>query len=125
MPAGTLVRGNIEDFGSGPVLLDEAWYGSLGGGFGSSIINEFAIEDASWTRLREVSLSYNINGDFITKTGLESVNLSVTGRNLALWSKVKGIDPDVNQFGTGVGKGLDYFTNPSSKSIVFGININF
>ena len=32
---------------------------------------------------------------------------------------------DVNQFGDGVGKGLDYFTNPSSKSVVFGININY
>ena len=125
IPSGVLVRGNIQDFGAGPVLLDESWYTSLGGGFGGSVINEFAVSDASWTRLREISLAYDLKGDWLTKIGLESVQMSVTGRNLALWTKIKGIDPDVNQFGAGVGKGLDYFTNPSSKSIVFGININY
>ncbi|MDY7396818.1 SusC/RagA family TonB-linked outer membrane protein [Aureibaculum sp. 2210JD6-5] len=124
IPSGTLVRGNIQDFGGGPVLLDESWYTSLGGGFGSSVINEFAIGDASWTRLREISLSYSLDGDLIKKTGLESVQLSATGRNLVLWTNVDGIDPDISQF-SGLGKGLDYFTNPSSKSFVFGITINY
>lgn len=124
-PAGTLVRGNIQDFGAGPVLLDESWYTSLGGGFGGSVINEFSVNDASWTRLRELSLAYTLDSKLIKKAGLESVQFSLTGRNLALWTKIQGIDPDVNQFGAGVGKGLDYFTNPSSKSIVFGININY
>ena len=125
IPAGVLVRGNIQDFGGGPVLLDESWYKSLGGGFGGSVINEFAVSDASWTRLRELSLAYSLDSDIVKKIGLESIQFSVTGRNLALWSKIKGIDPDVQQFANGIGKGLDYFTNPSSKSIVFGININY
>jgi hypothetical protein len=123
--SGSTVRGNIQNFGNGPVLLDENWYTTLGGGIGGSVINEFAVVDASWTRLREVSLSYSLKGNLIKKTGLESIDLSVTGRNLGLWTNVKGIDPDVNQFGTGVGKGIEYFTNPSSKSFVFGMNINF
>ncbi len=122
--AGTTVRGNVQDFGAGPVLLDESWYTSIGGGLGSSIINEFSIGDASWTRLREISLAYTLNGDFIKKTGLESISLSATGRNLVLWTNVDGIDPDISQF-SGLGKGLDYFTNPSSKSFVFGITINY
>jgi TonB-linked SusC/RagA family outer membrane protein len=123
--AGSTVRGNLQDFGGGPVLLDEAWYTSLGGGFGGSVINEFAVNDASWTRLRELSLAYTMDSGLIKKAGLESIQFSVTGRNLVLWSKIDGIDPDVNQFGSGVGRGLDYFTNPSSKSVVFGININY
>jgi TonB-linked SusC/RagA family outer membrane protein len=125
IPAGSAVRGNIADYGAGPILLDESWYTTLGGGFGGSVINEFAIADGSWTRLRELGLSYNLKSKLLKKTGLESVNLSATGRNLFLWTKIKGIDPDVNQFGTGVGKGIDYFTNPSSKSFVFGITINY
>jgi len=122
--AGSTVRGNIKDFGAGPVLLDESWYTSLGGGFGGSVINEFAIGDASWTRLRELSLAYTLDGKGIKKTGLESIQISATGRNLFLWTKIDGIDPDVSQF-SGLGKGLDYFTNPSSKSVVFGITINY
>jgi len=124
IPSGSTVRGNIQDYGGGPVLLDQSWYTSLGGGFGSSVINEFAIGDGSWTRLREISLSYSLDGDMIKKTGLESVQFSATGRNLVLWTNIKGIDPDVSQF-SGLGKGLDYFTNPSSKSMVFGITINY
>ncbi len=123
--AGSTVRGNMGDFGAGPVLLDESWYTSLGGGFGGSVINEYAIGDASWTRLRELSLSYSLNSDMMQKIGVEGVQFSLTGRNLVLWTKVKGIDPDVNQFGSGVGKGLDYFTNPSSRSYVLGVTINF
>ncbi|SEA62279.1 TonB-linked outer membrane protein, SusC/RagA family [Flavobacterium gillisiae] len=122
--SGSTVRGNIQNFGNGPVLLDESWYTTLGGGIGGSVINEFAVADASWTRLRELSLSYSLRGNLIKKTGMESIDLSITGRNLALWTKIKGIDPDVNQYGTGVGKGIDYFTNPSSKSVVFGMKIN-
>jgi len=125
IPAGTTVRGNIQDFGAGNVLLDESWYTSLGGGFGGSVINEFAVTDASWTRLRELSLSYNLEDKWVKQAGLSSINFSITGRNLALWSKIKGIDPDVSQFGSSLAKGVDYFTNPSSKSIVFGININY
>lgn len=125
IPAGTTVRGNIQDFGAGNVLLDEKWYTSLGGGFGGSVINEFAVSDASWTRLRELSLSYSLEDKWVKQAGLSSINLSITGRNLALWSKIKGIDPDVSQFGSSLAKGVDYFTNPSSKSIVFGININY
>lgn len=124
IPAGSTVRGNIQDFGGGPVLLDQEWYTSVGGGFGSSVINEFAIGDASWTRLREISLSYSLQGSLIEKTGLESIQISATGRNLLLWTNVDGIDPDISQF-SGLGKGLDYFTNPSSKSVVFGITINY
>jgi len=123
--AGSTVRGNIRDFGAGPVLLDESWYTSLGGGFGGSVINEYAIGDASWTRLRELSLNYSLNSDMMRQIGIEAVQFSLTGRNLVLWTKVKGIDPDVNQFGAGVGKGLDYFTNPSSRSYVLGVTINF
>jgi hypothetical protein len=34
---------NIADYGAGPILLDENWYTTLGGGFGGSVINEFAL----------------------------------------------------------------------------------
>lgn len=125
IPSGSTVRGNIQNFGNGPVLLDETWYTSLGGGIGGSVINEFAVADASWTRLREISLSYSIKANLLKQIGMDSVDLSIAGRNLAMWTKIKGIDPDVNQFGAGVAKGIDYFTNPSSRSIVFAMNINF
>ena len=123
--AGTTVRGNIEDFGAGPVLKDQSWYTSLGGGLGGSAINEFAISDGSWTRLREISLAYTLNNAFVKRMKLTSVVLGVTGRNLKLWTNVKGIDPEINQSGVDNGFGIDYFTNPSTRSWLFSLKVNY
>ncbi len=124
--AGTTVRGNIKDFGKGDVLLDESWYTSLGGGLGGSAINEFAVLDGSWTRLREVSLEYKIANKTLTKiTKLSSIDLSISGRNLVIWTDVLGIDPEVNQSGVDNGFGIEYFTNPSTKSWVATLKLNF
>ena len=125
-PAGVPVRGNIADFGAGPVLLNQAWYTGRGGGFGSSPINELAIADASWVRLREITFGYTLNSEaFRKKTKLSSVNFSITGRNLALWTDVVGVDPEINQSGVANGFGIDYFTNPTTKSFVFSIKVNY
>lgn len=125
-PSGSVVRGNIKNFGGGDVLLDEGWYSSLGGGLGGSAINEFAVNDGSWTRLREVSLDYSFSGSKLKKyTKLSSIDVSISGRNLVLWTDVLGIDPEVNQSGVDNGFGIEYFTNPSTKSWVASIKLNF
>ena len=124
-PAGTTVRGNLKDFGGGTVLQDEKWYTTLGGGLGGSAINEFAVADGSWTRLREVSLTYSLPKSIVSKAKLSSVDITLTGRNLILWSDIKGIDPEINQSGVDNAYGIDYFTNPSTKSYLFSILINY
>jgi hypothetical protein len=122
--AGTLVRGNIKDFGGGPVLLDQSWYTTLGQGF--SALQEQFIVDGSWTRLREVTLGYSLTDGWIKeKLKLNSINFSATGRNLLLWTKVVGIDPETSLNGSGNGRGQDYFNNPGSKSFVFSVRINY
>ena len=124
--AGSTVRGNIVNFGAGDVLADESWYTSLGGGLGGSAINEFAISDGSWTRLREVSLGYTIGGTKLKEsTPLQSVEISIAARNIALWTGISGIDPEVNQSGVDNGFGIDYFTNPSTRSWVASLKLNF
>ncbi|MFC3811973.1 SusC/RagA family TonB-linked outer membrane protein [Lacihabitans lacunae] len=126
IPAGSTVRGNIYNYGAGDVLLDEGWYTSLGGGLGGSAINEFSIADGSWTRLREISMGYNLGGEKFRKaTKFNSVDLAISGRNLFLWTKIKGIDPEVNQSGVDNGFGIEYFTNPSTRSWVFSAKLNF
>ncbi|MEJ7914048.1 MAG: SusC/RagA family TonB-linked outer membrane protein, partial [Chitinophagaceae bacterium] len=102
--AGTTVRGNIGNYGGGDVLLDQAWYTSRGAGLGASAIREFYVADASWTRLREVSLGYTLQTPGFKKaTRFNSVRFSLTGRNLVLWTGIVGFDPEVNQ--TGVNNG--------------------
>ncbi|HMP32503.1 MAG TPA: hypothetical protein PKD85_23040, partial [Saprospiraceae bacterium] len=124
--AGSTVRGNIHNFGAGDVLLDEGWYTTLGGGLGGSAINEFAINDGSWTRLREVSFDYTFSNKKLQQlTKLSSIDVSLIGRNLVLWTAIKGIDPEVNQNGVDNAFGIEYFTNPSTRSWVVSLKLNF
>lgn len=127
IPAGTVVRGNIVDFGAGNVLLDETWYRTgIGGGFGDNQAYNFSTYDATFTRFRELSLSYRIASDALKeKTKLGSITLMATGRNLILWDDIPGVDPEINQTGVGNGRGLDYFTNPSTASYLFSIIIDY
>lgn len=125
IPAGTVVRGNVGNFGGGNVLLDENYYRTLYG-FGDGKLNEFAVHDGSWTRLRELSLSYTLRSDKLKSAlGLDAIEFTASGRNLIIWTDVVGIDPDINQFGVGRGKGLDYFSNPGARTYAFGVKVNF
>ena len=126
-PSGTNVRGNIENFGGGNVLLEEQWYRrSIGGGFGDNQAYNFSIYDATWTKVRELSFSYTLDSPSLkSRVGLNSVRFTLTGRNLININNIPGIDPEVNQFGTGNALGLDYFTNPQTKSTLLGVTFNF
>ncbi|MEN8121682.1 MAG: SusC/RagA family TonB-linked outer membrane protein [Bacteroidota bacterium] len=126
IPAGTTVRGNLQDFGGGEVLLDEEWYTSLGGGFGPAQ-GQF-VYDASFIRLREVSVTYDFPRALLQKIKLSNASLSLIGRNLLLWSEFAdnyGVDPQTNLYGTSNGRGLDYFTNPSTRSYGFKLSVGF
>jgi len=122
--AGTKFRGNIGNFGGGDVALDQSWYTGLGGFFGN-VLEPF-VTSATWTRLREVTISYRIGKKYLPKfTGLSSVNFELSGRNLWLNSKLKPIDPDSNVEGSGSGRGIVYFNNPGTRSYLFTIKLNF
>ena len=124
--AGTTVRGNVKDFGGGPVLLDENWYRTgIGGGFGDNQAYNFSIADATWTKLRDLSLSYIWDDSRIKSLGLSDVILTFTGRDLININEVDGIDPEINTKGVSVAQGVEYFTNPQTKGFLFSLTINY
>jgi TonB-linked SusC/RagA family outer membrane protein len=123
--AGTTVRGNIADFGAGNVLLDESYYRTRGGGLGFNKLNDLNIEDATWTKLRNVTIGYTFNKSKIEKLPFKTIRLSVTGRDLILWSKIVGTDPETSYYGISNASGMDYFTNPSTRSFLFSAKLTF
>jgi hypothetical protein len=124
IPAGTPFRGNIHDFGAGNVALDQAWYTGPGGWFGN--VGELFLEDATWTRFREINIGYNFNSALLKKKlGINSVGVELSGRNLFLISNVNGFDPDANNSGSTSGRGVVYFVNPPTRSYLFTIKLNF
>jgi hypothetical protein len=114
-------RGKIGNFGAGDVILDEDWYrNGLANGFNGP--TEQFVEDAGYVRLREVSLSYSMPLHFM---GMQNLTVSVTGRNLGLWTDYTGNDPETNLQGTGNGIGIDYFNNPTTKSWTISLQIDY
>ncbi len=118
-------RGKVANFGGKDVALDEGWYRvGLGNIFNGP--SEQFVEHVNYTRLREVTLNYSIRQAWLkSATKLSAIDLSVTGRNLYLWTNYTGIDPETNLTGVSNGRGYDYFNNPSTRSIIFAIKFTY
>lgn len=88
--------------------------------------SSYFIEDGSFVRLKNISLSYNFTGGILKKWGITRLQPYFTANNLLTLTKYKGMDPEVNQWGNnGHVQGIDWGTYPHSKSFVFGINVEF
>ena len=125
LPAGSSYQGEIRDFGAGPVALNQAWYRGRGTASTTASYKQF-VEDGSASRLREMTLTYRLRTEKLKKKlKLSSIDFSLTGRNLLLWTKYRGIDPESNVSGSGLSRGQDWFTNPNTKSFLASIIINY
>lgn len=109
--------------GSGLVAQDEQM-GKLPRGYvaGAYAVEEWRVDDGSFVKLREVSLSYRLG-----KTKLfNDLTISLSGRNLISWDNYKGYDPEVNAAGQStVMRGIDFGTVPIPRTFSFGIQAKF
>lgn len=77
------------------------------------------IEDASFTRLKALTIGYNFPQKILAKTAIvKAAKFYVTGRNLLTWTKYTGPDPEVD---SNIGLG----TNPNTKQVALGIDLTF
>ena len=88
-------------------------------------IEEAFVYSASYVKLREVKLGYNLPVSWIKKVGLTGASISLVGRNLWIIHKdVPNIDPET-AFTSGNAQGLEDLTNPTVRSFGFNINVKF
>ncbi|GAC1655290.1 MAG: SusC/RagA family TonB-linked outer membrane protein [Gemmatimonadaceae bacterium] len=134
----TSCTGNSQVFGTnlipGPVVGPGAgkavpigqnwWRNGLGNNFNGPT-SEF-VEDAGYVKLREISVAYTFNEPWVRNlVGMSSVDVRFAGRNLGLWTKYSGVDPETNLEGSfGIGRGQDYFNNPLTRSFVLSFSFN-
>lgn len=86
----------------------------------------YFIEDGSYLRVKDISLSYDFSGKWMKKLGISRLQPYFTASNLLTFTHYSGMDPEVNQWGNnGHVQGIDWGTYPHCKSYVFGINIDF
>ncbi|WP_345949730.1 TonB-dependent receptor [Mucilaginibacter sp. PAMB04274] len=80
------------------------------------------IEDASYLRLKTLSLGYNIQARFMKRAHIKSLRVYGTAQNLILWTKYSGMDPEANTKGPGLTPAFDFSAYPNSRTVVFGLN---
>ena len=88
------------------------------------MINSYTVQDASFMRLKNITLSYNIPlGKFRL---VKSISLSLSGDNLFTITNFDGYDPEANQTGDGTSVEKSSYNNyPSARIFRIGANINF
>jgi hypothetical protein len=89
-------------------------------------MSSYFIEDGSYLRVKDVTLSYRFSGKLLKKWGVTRLQPYATASNLLTLTRYSGMDPEVNQWGNDGGvQGIDWGTYPQAKSFVFGVNIEF
>ncbi len=85
-------------------------------------IEEWRIDDGSFVKLREISLSYSLG----KVKWFRDVTASITGRNLKSWDHYKGYDPEVNSGGqSNILRGIDFGSVPIPKTFSIGLSAKF
>ena len=87
------------------------------------------IEDASYLKLREASLSYTLPERWVSGlwgTGVDRIRLTLSGRNLLTFTDYTGLDPEVSNFGNQpIARNIDVAPFPPSRSYWLSVDVNF
>ena len=87
------------------------------------------IEDASYLKIRELSIAFDISGEFLRSIfggGVESGRLTFSGRNLHTFTGYTGVDPEVSNFGNEpIARNIDVAPYPASRSLWLSIDLMF
>ncbi len=83
-------------------------------------IFEYWVEDGSFVKLRELSASYTLSTPAIRRLFHDGIDLTVSGRNLWVWTDYSGYDPELNLFGTNAGGLQSVQTTAADRGFDFG-----
>lgn len=87
--------------------------------------SSFVVEDGSYLRLKELTISYALPKTLCAKLRTQSIILSFSAGNLLTWSRYSGYDPEVNTSLIPLISGLDDGAFPKNRTYSFGVNLTF
>ena len=89
-------------------------------------MSDLYVEDGSYLRLQNISLSYTLPKSIVRKIKLENIKVYMNLQNVYTWTKYDGFDPEVGaMYGDALMTGLDYGRYPSPRIYTFGLNVSF
>ena len=93
----------------------------------ASYASSYYVEDASFLRLKTLTLSYTLPQSIIRKISpsrISNIRVYVTGENLYTWTNYSGFDPEIDS-GNPLLTGYDRISYPRTRSVIFGLSITF
>ena len=91
-------------------------------------LRDFVINTGAYTKLREISLSYDLDQRVAARIGAKGLSFTASGRNLHTWTRYTGLDPE-SQFlsGANVGAnfGVDQAEYPQLANFTFTLRLNY
>jgi TonB-linked SusC/RagA family outer membrane protein len=108
------------------VVVSAYDYNSNAFGGGASAADSGSLFDASYVKLRQVTLGYSLPKKLLKGVSIDDLKFSIVSRNLAiLYRNAPHIDPET-AFGNGnAGQGFEFGQSPTARSIGFNINVKF
>lgn len=83
------------------------------------------VEDASYLRIKNLSLGYTLPRSFTNRFGVENLRVYCNIQNLHTFTKYKGYDPEIGSYNQNVLlRGVDYARYPSQRMFTFGLNLS-
>ncbi len=92
---------------------------------GDKYVHSWAVEDASFLKLSNITLGYTFPKQLVRKFRLSKLRIYATGNNLLRWTPYTGFDPEVSNMRSPLTPGVDFGAYPRSRSFIFGANIAF
>lgn len=89
-------------------------------------ISEANIYGTSFVKFREIALSFDLPRSFVQKSRfIKSASVSLSARNILLWSELPNFDPESSQGNGNMQGGFDYMSLPQARSMGLGLNLTF
>jgi len=84
------------------------------------------VQQADFLKLRDLSVSFFVPGQWTDRIGADQLRLTLAGHNVAtLWTRYGGLDPEVNFHGDADFLRMDGFTVPSTRRLTASLNVMF
>jgi TonB-linked SusC/RagA family outer membrane protein len=119
---GYVADGVLQDGSPNTIEVNPETYWRNVGGRSSNYAEEF-LYDGSFIKFREFTLGYSLPLNFLKKTPISGIHLSLVGRNLFILHKnTPGFDPEAT-FNSGNDQGIEAFAFPSTRSVGFNLKL--
>jgi len=96
----------------------------FGGGY-NFLGSDRYVEDASFLRLRSVTMKYDFSKNFMRRLGMKSLSMNLMMENILTFTRYTGQDPEVALRQTAFSTLVDNSTTPPIKTLTFGLTANF